>query len=99
MAKGKEAKERVIEKIKNTFGQDYLGIDNNKVYIWSEEGGERIQVALSLTCPKIPYGGLDSMTVGNKLDFSKDSNKNVSSTEISPSEKENIEMIMRALNI
>ena len=65
MAKGQEAKNLVIQKIREAFGQDFVGEFDKKVYVWSNENGERIQVALALTCPKIPVGVVNQ----TKLDF------------------------------
>lgn len=53
-AKGTVAKTKVIEKIKEALGADFIGEVDKKVYVWADDGGERIQVALSLTCPKVP---------------------------------------------
>lgn len=52
--KGSKAKEYVENKIKETFGENFIAIVDKKVYVWADDGGERIQVALSLTCPKVP---------------------------------------------
>lgn len=61
MARGAEAKTRVIDAIREAFGNDFIGEIDKKVYVWAQEGGERIQVALTLTCPKTavatPNGG------------------------------------------
>ena len=54
MAKGQEAKDRVVQKIKEIFGADFIGEVDKKIYVYSQEKGERVQVALSLTCPKTP---------------------------------------------
>ena len=43
MAKGNIAKDKVIEKIAQAFGQNYIGIYDKKVYVWSEENGEKVQ--------------------------------------------------------
>lgn len=53
-AKGNVAKATVIEKIKKAFGNDFITEIDKKAYVWADDGGERIQVALSLTCPKVP---------------------------------------------
>ena len=53
-AKGTVAKAKVIEKIKEALGADFIGEVDKKVYVWADDGGERIQIALSLTCPKVP---------------------------------------------
>ena len=59
MAKGSEAKEYVIRKIKETFGEDFVGEQDKKIYVWGQEGGEKVQIAISLTCPKNPIGSLN----------------------------------------
>ena len=60
MAKGTIAKSNVINKIKQVFGDDYIGEVGGKQYVWSAENGEKIQVAIALTCPKTP---IDSKSV------------------------------------
>ena len=42
--RGAIAKEKAIEKIKEAFGQDYLGIQDKKVYILADDGGEQHQL-------------------------------------------------------
>lgn len=54
MARGNDAKNYVINKIKEAFGDDYVAEVDKKIYVWGQEGGEKIQVAISLTCPKTP---------------------------------------------
>ena len=56
MAKGNEAKEYVTKKLQEAFGEDFIGISDKKIYIWAKESGERIQIAISMTCPKTPIG-------------------------------------------
>jgi hypothetical protein len=53
-AKGIVAKTKVIEKIKEALGEDFIGEVDKKIYVWADDGGERIQVAIALTCPKVP---------------------------------------------
>lgn len=54
MARGAIGKQQVIEKIAAAFGEDYIGEIDKKLYVWTNEEGERIQIAISLTCPKNP---------------------------------------------
>lgn len=54
--KGSVAKEHVIEKIMSAFGSDYIGVFDGKVYVWADDGGDRVQISLSLTCPKVMRG-------------------------------------------
>lgn len=54
MAKGATAKTNVIKKIYEAFGDDYIGEVDKKVYVWADDGGEKVQIALAMTCPKNP---------------------------------------------
>ena len=51
MAKGAVAKTNVINKIAMAFGNDFIGEVDKKVYVWADDGGEKVQIALALTCP------------------------------------------------
>lgn len=55
-ARGSIAKVNVTEVIKNAFGTDFVGVSNGKMYVWANDGGERVQIALAMTCPKTPFG-------------------------------------------
>lgn len=69
MAKGAEAKSIVENKIRDAFGKDFIGIDTSskKIYVQANEGGEMIQVAITMTCPKTPFvaGGSEPSAFGN----------------------------------
>lgn len=67
MAKGAIAKENLMNKIINAIGLDYIGEYDKKFYFWSEENGEKIQIAISMTCPKNPV--VVSSYENNDLDF------------------------------
>ena len=70
MARGSEAKIKVIDKIKSAFGADYIGEEGGKHYVWVMEGGEKLQIAISLTCPKNPIGVVDMTNAfSDGLDF------------------------------
>ena len=56
MAKGNVAKQTIADKLKKLFGNNFILSEGNKVYVWEDDGGERIQVALTMTCPKTPVG-------------------------------------------
>ena len=56
MAKGNTAKVAVENKIKEAFGADFIGVFDKKLYIWADDGGERVQIALTMTCPKTFVG-------------------------------------------
>ena len=86
MARGNIAKEAVEKKIQAAFGADYIGIYDKKIYIWAQENGERLQIAISLTCPKTPVAVSTAPVVrGDRMDFESD-------TVIVPTESANVEV-------
>ena len=93
MAKGSEAKEYVIRKIKETFGEDFVGEQDKKIYVWGQEGGEKVQIAISLTCTKNPIG---SLNFEEKEKILEEENKAV---EITEEEKIKIDELMKRLGI
>lgn len=50
--KGAIAKDEVAERIKTAFGDDFVGIDNKKIYVLADDGGEKVYVSISLTYAK-----------------------------------------------
>ena len=72
MAKGTIGKQNVINKIQQAFGADFIGEYDKKIYVWTQENGERIQIALSLTCPKVQVEISNTYTTGD-LNFEDDS--------------------------
>lgn len=97
MAKGAIAKEAVIKKIAAAFGEDYLGEQDKKIYVQAYEGGEKVQVAISLTCPKNPIGGMNFET------FQVNTTESVAikpeATEITNAEQNKIDELMKMLGI
>lgn len=63
MARGNIAKSQVIDKLAAAFGEDYLGEVDKKHYVLADDGGETVQIAIALTCPKnpIPIGEKSSV--------------------------------------
>lgn len=111
MARGSIAKNAVIEKIKEAFDGDYVATIDGKVYVWANDGGEKVQIALSLTCPKTMVNADGGTTVAPaKLDFgggggwdfeAMDQVTQVpeKSKEITQEEQNNIETMMRSLGL
>ena len=56
MARGNEAKEYVAKKLEEVFGEDYIGLVDKKYYVWAKEAGQKVQIAIAMTCPKVPVG-------------------------------------------
>lgn len=92
MAKGDIAKNAVIDIIQTAFGDDFIGIDNKKIYVWAKDGAEKVQIAISLTCPKVP--------IGNVAAFASETGKTPSpQTQITPEEDLHLEELMKKLGL
>ena len=103
MAKGTNAKNAVINKIAMAFGTDYIGEVDKKVYVWADDGGEKVQIAIALTCPKNPVetGGVSTAPVSG-WDFSDNvvtASAPVSKAEITPEEQARIADMMSRLGL
>ena len=72
-ARGTFAKDEIIKKIIECFGQDQAFVYDKKLYINTKENGETVQVCLTLTCPKMmvsPNGGTEAVVETPKSNFS-----------------------------
>ena len=67
MAKGQIAKAEVENIIRNAFGKNFLGIADKKIYVQADDGGEIVNIAISMTCPKTPFvaGSSEPSAFGN----------------------------------
>ena len=103
MARGAEAKSFVVAKLKEVFGEDYIGESSNKHYVWAKEGGEKIQIAISLTCPKNPIGTVDmSSAFSDGIDFEAApvvAQTTFTPAEITPEEEANLANLMAKLGL
>ena len=52
MVRGSVAKNNIAERLKNFFGTEFAGEADRKLYVWADDGGEKVQIAITLTCPK-----------------------------------------------
>lgn len=52
MAKGNQAKEQITKTIIEALGDNFITIQDKKIYTWADENGERVQIAISMTMPK-----------------------------------------------
>lgn len=101
MAKGTEAKNNLMNKIINIRGIDYIGEYDKKHYFWSEENGEKIQVAISLTCPKNPMVVVQPQ---EDFNFEDDSPNEIhpakfEPTEITQEEKDKVAELIEKLGL
>ena len=106
MAKGTIGKQNVINKIKAAFGADFIGEYDKKIYVWTQENGERVQVAISLTCPKTPIevSGAQLPNFSGGMDFESMGVATVAPTsftpaEISEEEKQTVADLMARLGL
>ena len=106
MAKGSIAKSNVVNKIAEAFGSDYIGTYDKKEFVWANDGGERVQIAISLTCPKNPIEVANVTDDGGDWDFSDSKPKasavavtNAAPAEITDAEKRNIAELLLKLGI
>ena len=103
MAKGNVAKSKIAEKIKNLYGTDYVGESGGKYYVYENDGGEKIQIAISLTCTKNPIGAVDmSNSFGDGLDFEAEpvlAQTKFEPAEITEQEKDNLKALMDRLGL
>lgn len=104
MAKGNIAKNEVIKRIAEAFGEDYIGEFDKKIYVNAEENGEKIQIAITLTCPKTPVA-IARTAVDESGDWDFEDSKPLvysqssGSTEITEEERKNIADLMLKLGL
>lgn len=80
MSRGNTAKQAVENKIKEAFGSDFVGVFDKKIYVYADDGGERVQVALTMTCPKVFVGDdipVETPDVFKPADISDDEQQNI----------------------
>lgn len=104
MAKGTLAKQNVTDKIRKAFGADFIGEYDKKIYVWAEDGGEKVQIALSLTCPKTPVMIADAPVSGD-FNFEDDVPSTVVAAapfqpaEITQEERDTVAQLMAQLGL
>lgn len=105
MARGAIAKVNAADKIREAFGADFVGEFDKKLYVWVDENGEKVQIAISMTCPKTPVGVENfAAEPGDSLDFENMSAaaaapKSFEPAVISDEEKQNIAELMKRLGL
>lgn len=105
MAKGTIGKQQVAEKIKAAFGQDWIGEYDKKYYVWATENGERIQIAISMTCPKVQVEIAAPTTATGDFNFEDDAPAapvvatGFAPAEITDEERARVVEMMKALGL
>ena len=104
--KGSVAKNNVAQTLATAFGADWVGEYNGKYYVWANDGGQRVQIAIALTCPKTMVNIVDSASQGGDFDWSSSAAPSgnavataVNTTEITEEEKQNIEHLKEMFNL
>lgn len=91
MVKGAIAKANVEEKLKQIYGADFLGKEGNKIYVAENDGGaEKVQIAITMTCPKILFEGHQAEVDGSAVP---------QDTNISEKEEETLKMLLKRMNL
>lgn len=102
MAKGNIAKENIVKVLEKAFGEDYIGEFDKKYYVWADDGGNRIQISIALTCPKV-YRGVEE-TTSTEMNFDDDTEsateENVfKPADISKEEQDTLAQLMERLGL
>ena len=95
-ARGTVAKQEVTEKLKEAFGDNFIGEYEKKIYVWANDGGDRVQIAITLTCPKIQ---IETGEVFADSDSAFPTAASAQSIEFTDQEKKNLEDLMARLNL
>ena len=91
MAKrGEGAKNNVVKKIQEAFGEDFIGIRDKKIYVNAIDSpsNEKLQIAITLTLPKATIDTVVEDTIFED-----------SSTELSEADKRKVEDLKKILGI
>lgn len=104
MAKGDTAKRNVVMKLQEAFGENWIGEYSKKYYVWEQDNGEKIQIAISLTCPKTQVSIVNAPG-GENLNFEDDSSNSVVAAsgfqpaEITDEERARVNELMARLGL
>ena len=102
MARGAVAKDIITKKIQEAFGADFAGINDKKVYVWADDGGEKVQIAISMTCPKtnVDFGNAPTSTAtGNVLNFDEEATPQPQTPQMGEDEKATLDRLMKELGL
>lgn len=104
MARGNIAKQQVVNKLQAAFGADYIGEYDKKYYVWAQENGEKVQIAISLTCPKVAVE-VSAAPITGDFNFEDDAPAVVVAAggfqpaEITDDERDKVRDLMKALGL
>lgn len=101
-ARGTNAKLEVTKKIQEAFGENFVGEIDKKLYVWANDDGEKVQIAIALTCPKTFVGEVRPAESAGGWDFDAPPQTVTSEPEtasFSDEEKNNIASLMERLGL
>lgn len=91
MAKGANAKKVIEAKLKEVFQEDFIGVADKKIYVTADDGnGEKVQIAIAMTCPKVP---LQTIENGDGV------TKNEVPNELTSEDREDVINLMKDLGL
>lgn len=96
--KGAVAKSVIIEKMKECFGNDFVGTQgSNKIFVNADDGdGTKALIALALTCPKTnPFQSVES----DMIDFEAMDKVAAANDDITKEEEDNLKTLLERLNL
>ena len=101
MPRGAIAKQVITKKLQDTFGADFLGEVDKKIYLQAPENGEMVQIAISMTCPKNTIEVSNAPVVSNgMIDFeAQDVKVATHTTEISEDERATVVEMMKRFGL
>ena len=100
-AKGTKAKEEVMNRIAAAFGSDTVGICDKKLYVQVMEDGVPVQIAIALTCPKVPMGKIEQSATLNFEDttIAGAAPTKFEAAEFTEDERRTVEDLIKALGL
>lgn len=98
MARGNLAKETVAAKIKEAFGENCIGEIDKKIYVWANDGGERVQIAISLTCPKNLVGIIPAVA-DKPFEWSSSATVSTAPAQITEEQKNTLKELVKRLGL
>ena len=104
MAKGDFAKNNVIAKLQKAFGNDFIGEYSKKIYVWEDDNGEKVQIAISLTHPKAYVSSVPQEDADGGICFDAPQNNVIATTgfvpaEITQEEQDNLATLLAKFNL
>lgn len=100
MARGSIAKLSVENVIKEAFGENFVGISDKKLYVWADDGGEKVQIAITLTCPKVGIETGATPTTNSFIEGGLVGNYSGTPViEMTPEEEQNIQTLLEKLGL